>query len=287
MRYVNKRMIVAINKLCIELSGGSPVSGNTNLSAGQNLGFVEGIRTNKIFGKKVYSSIFDQAGAYFFYILKNHPFIDGNKRTALAVAITFLEWNGKFFAPMDDDDDVVDFYNNNVDDDNDYLAVTDQLLDELTDTIKSQGIVFREAYTEGANDLDTLYGGAVPVGDKKDESKFSIEETGQYLGYIPDTNQYSDSLNQVAAYQRDEDDLHSHDVVHHTAIRLHTPPPAPTQFNGQFNNQFGYNNSNSFSSQENRPASTSGYSTYSAYQPRLPESSNPFSRNGSIRRMFK
>ena len=109
MRYVNKRMIVAINKLCIELSGGSPVSGNTNLSAGQNLGFVEGIRTNKIFGKKVYSSIFDQASAYFFYILKNHPFIDGNKRTALAVAITFLEWNGKFFAPMDDDDDVVDF----------------------------------------------------------------------------------------------------------------------------------------------------------------------------------
>ena len=185
------------------------------------------------------------------------------------------------------DDDVVEFYNNAVDDDNDYLAVTDQLLDELTDTIKSQGIVFREAYTEGANDLDTLYGGAVLVGDKKDECKFSSEENGQYLGYIPDTNQYIDSLHQVAAYQREEDNLHSHDVIHHTAIRLNTPPPAPTPTNNQFNNQFGYSNNNSFSPQESRPTSTSGYSTYSSYQPRLPETSNPFSRNGSIRRMFK
>ena len=90
LRYVNKRMIVAINKLCIELSGGSPVSGKTNMSSGQNLGFVEGIRTNKVYGKEPYPSIFHQAGAYFFYILKNHPFIDGNKRTALATAITFL-----------------------------------------------------------------------------------------------------------------------------------------------------------------------------------------------------
>ena len=108
MRYVNKRMIVAINHLCIELSGGSPVSGKTNMSSGQNLGFVEGIRVNKMFGKEVYSSIFHQAAAYFFYILKNHPFIDGNKRTALAVAVTFLEWNGRLFDPVDDDV-VVDF----------------------------------------------------------------------------------------------------------------------------------------------------------------------------------
>ena len=108
MRYVNKRMIVAINHLCIELSGGSPVSGKTNMSSGQNLGFVEGIRVNKMFGKTVYGSVFHQAAAYFFYILKNHPFIDGNKRTALAVAVTFLEWKGKLFIPIDDDE-VVDF----------------------------------------------------------------------------------------------------------------------------------------------------------------------------------
>ena len=104
MRYVNKRMIVAINHLCIELSGGNPVSGKTNIPSGQNLGFVEGIRVNKMFGKTVYGSIFHQAAAYFFYILKNHPFIDGNKRTGLATAITFLEWNNLRFSAFDEKD---------------------------------------------------------------------------------------------------------------------------------------------------------------------------------------
>jgi death on curing protein len=34
------------------------------------------------------------AGSYAFGIAKNHPFLDGNKRTALVVSITFLNLNG-------------------------------------------------------------------------------------------------------------------------------------------------------------------------------------------------
>ncbi len=34
------------------------------------------------------------AAAYLFHIAANHPLIDGNKRTALAAALTFLEVNG-------------------------------------------------------------------------------------------------------------------------------------------------------------------------------------------------
>src|SRR5688572_20305799 len=34
------------------------------------------------------------AGAYAFGIAKNHPFVDGNKRTALVVMRTFLRMNG-------------------------------------------------------------------------------------------------------------------------------------------------------------------------------------------------
>jgi death-on-curing protein len=34
------------------------------------------------------------AAAYAFHISQNHPFIDGNKRTALASALVFLELNG-------------------------------------------------------------------------------------------------------------------------------------------------------------------------------------------------
>lgn len=37
---------------------------------------------------------FSMAAAYLFHICKNHPFIDGNKRTALVAAVTFLWMNG-------------------------------------------------------------------------------------------------------------------------------------------------------------------------------------------------
>jgi death-on-curing protein len=38
------------------------------------------------------------ATAYAFGVARNHPFVDGNKRTALVVAIAFLERNGVAFA---------------------------------------------------------------------------------------------------------------------------------------------------------------------------------------------
>jgi death-on-curing protein len=43
-------------------------------------------------------SLFRLAAAYAGGILRNHPFIDGNKRTALVVAIAFLELNSVTFS---------------------------------------------------------------------------------------------------------------------------------------------------------------------------------------------
>jgi death-on-curing protein len=40
-------------------------------------------------------SLCELAAAYAFGLVKNHPFIDGNKRTAFTVAVTFLELNGR------------------------------------------------------------------------------------------------------------------------------------------------------------------------------------------------
>jgi len=37
--------------------------------------------------------IFQIAAVYFYHIIKNHPFVDGNKRTGLLATITFLEIN--------------------------------------------------------------------------------------------------------------------------------------------------------------------------------------------------
>jgi death-on-curing protein len=36
-------------------------------------------------------------------LLRNHPFLDGNKRIAFTAAITFLELNGRHFAAFEAD----------------------------------------------------------------------------------------------------------------------------------------------------------------------------------------
>ncbi len=45
-------------------------------------------------GRLAHQFPFGTAAAYAFHIAKNHPFIDGNKRTALACCVVFLRMNG-------------------------------------------------------------------------------------------------------------------------------------------------------------------------------------------------
>ena len=45
-------------------------------------------------GDFLHRTISEQAAAYLYHIAMNHPFIDGNKRTAFAVTDTFLRLNG-------------------------------------------------------------------------------------------------------------------------------------------------------------------------------------------------
>jgi death-on-curing protein len=42
-------------------------------------------------------TVFDLSACYAFNLMKNHPFVDGNKRIGFAVAILFLELNGYRF----------------------------------------------------------------------------------------------------------------------------------------------------------------------------------------------
>ena len=44
-------------------------------------------------GQPLISDPIEIAAAYLFYICRNHPFVDGNKRTALAACLVFLEGN--------------------------------------------------------------------------------------------------------------------------------------------------------------------------------------------------
>jgi death-on-curing protein len=44
-------------------------------------------------GKSPYKDLVEVAAAYLYYLCKNHPFIDGNKRTALGACAVFLRLN--------------------------------------------------------------------------------------------------------------------------------------------------------------------------------------------------
>jgi death-on-curing protein len=45
-------------------------------------------------GQFLHENLSEMASASLFHIVKNHPFVDGNKRTGLAAAIAFLDLNG-------------------------------------------------------------------------------------------------------------------------------------------------------------------------------------------------
>jgi len=45
-------------------------------------------------GEYLHGSLPEMAAAYLFHLVRNHPFVDGNKRAGLAVAIAFLGLNG-------------------------------------------------------------------------------------------------------------------------------------------------------------------------------------------------
>ena len=54
-------------------------------------------------GEFLHTDICEMAAAYLFHLVKNHPFIDGNKRVGAVTALVFLTLNGfDFYAPEED-----------------------------------------------------------------------------------------------------------------------------------------------------------------------------------------
>ena len=47
----------------------------------------------KMEGHYAHSFPLEMAAAYMFHIIKNHPFVDGNKRTGIVSGLTFLKIN--------------------------------------------------------------------------------------------------------------------------------------------------------------------------------------------------
>lgn len=84
--WITEQIVLAIHEDQLAQHGGSPGIRDENL-LGASLA-----RPKHLFA---YSdpTIFDLAAAYGYGLAKNHPFIDGNKRTAFMVMYTFLGLN--------------------------------------------------------------------------------------------------------------------------------------------------------------------------------------------------
>jgi len=55
-------------------------------------------------GRPMIEDPIEVAAAYLFYLCRNHPFVDGNKRAALATCLVFLGQNGLLPEQKIDDD---------------------------------------------------------------------------------------------------------------------------------------------------------------------------------------
>lgn len=55
---------------------------------------VEQAPQQAVFGEEQYKTVFDKAAVYLRNIIADHPFVDGNKRTAVTVCGVFLLRNG-------------------------------------------------------------------------------------------------------------------------------------------------------------------------------------------------
>lgn len=63
----------------------------------------------KFNGRDLHRTIYDKTAAYLFHLIKNHPFLDGNKRTASMTALVFFSSNfkGKFAFSDDEYQDLI------------------------------------------------------------------------------------------------------------------------------------------------------------------------------------
>jgi death-on-curing protein len=86
--WIIKKTVLAIHNLQLSEHGGSAGIRDEGL-LDSALG-----KPHHVFAYDDSADIFRLAASYAFGIAKNHPFVDGNKRTALAVSITFLDING-------------------------------------------------------------------------------------------------------------------------------------------------------------------------------------------------
>lgn len=111
MKYITLLEVSKINEKLIYLYSNLEMSGVKDLNL---LESAIGRPKQSAFGEDAYPTVFDKAAALFESLAKNHPFQNGNKRTAFASMVYFLYMNGFAFKMNQQlaEDFTVDMVNN-------------------------------------------------------------------------------------------------------------------------------------------------------------------------------
>lgn len=103
MRYLVLKEILELHRRLIDQSGGT---------AGlRDMGMLESAMAQPLMtfdGEELYPTIVEKASALGFSLIKNHPFLDGNKRIGHAAMEIFLVLNGhEINAPVDEQEQII------------------------------------------------------------------------------------------------------------------------------------------------------------------------------------
>lgn len=84
--------LLELHALVVQETGGS-----AGIRDFGRLEAVVATQTQSVFGEELYATLHEKAAAIIRGIIADHPFVDGNKRTAMLAGLTFLKVNDVHF----------------------------------------------------------------------------------------------------------------------------------------------------------------------------------------------
>ena len=96
--YLSVEIVLEIHRRVIEEFGGDPGLRDRGM-----LESAVAMPQSTFGGKALHAGLAEKAAAYHFHLCANHPFVDGNKRVAVAAAELFLLINGRELTASDDE----------------------------------------------------------------------------------------------------------------------------------------------------------------------------------------
>ena len=95
--WIDKQDVLVLHDRLLALDGGS--AGVRSVALLQSAL----ARPQQLYAYGEAPNIIDMAAVYIAGIVRNHPFVDGNKRTGFVVGVLFLELNGRRFIANEED----------------------------------------------------------------------------------------------------------------------------------------------------------------------------------------